>query len=170
MLILKRFLTFGPCLVLFSILILFCWAVGSVQTGIGGAGVGIGLMLLTTLGLAATISSLLTFGGVIPWCRKEGHQPGSIFKLVVWGIPICLLAASLYLYLSITILDEPAQAHQLTAIGMSQAQVVAAIGEPDWKEPGRLWAYRVRGDGIGGLTFPYYYTFDVKGILVSVHS
>lgn len=55
-------------------------------------------------------------------------------------------------------------------IGMTKAQIVALIGPPDWEEPNNLWAYRVRGDGIAGISFPYYFTFDAKGILTSVHS
>ena len=87
-------------------------------------------------------------------------------------ISISLLAVVIliFLYSAITFMDGKPHKINLATVGMSKAQVVAAVGQPDWQEGALLWAYRVKGDGVTGILAPYYFTFDKNGVLVSVHS
>lgn len=169
MLILRRLLTFGPCFVFFWLLLVFICFVGCVLLGAGGS-VGIGLILLASTGLSIAGAALLTFGGVFPWCRANGNTPSFWFRWACTVVAALIPAIALWLFLSITILDKSPRPIQLAKIGMTKSLVIKLIGPPDWREPGMLWAYRVRGDGIGGILVPYYFTFDGKGLLVSVHS
>lgn len=75
-----------------------------------------------------------------------------------------------YLYASITVLDKKTRPLHLVQIGMTKTEVVAVIGEPDWKEGQDMWAYRVRGDGFWGILMPNYFQFDENGILTNAWS
>lgn len=168
----KRLLTFGACVVFLSFLLIFNLIVGSVLGGMGGndSGIEIWHILIVSIGLAVLFSGILVFGNVFPWCRKKQHAGNKIINRVCGVFAVLLMGISLYLYLSITILDKAPRKIQLVKEGMTREQVVELIGHPDWEELGKLWAYRVRGDGIGGILVPYYLTFDGNGLLESVHS
>jgi hypothetical protein len=171
MLTLKRLLTLGPCLVLLSLLLVFDTFVGGVLCGVGGSNSGTGVGLLVASGAVGVFFSImLTFGGAFPWCREKGQPGNKILNRASAVIAVLIIGISLYFYLTITILDKEPQKIQLVKEGMTKAQVVDLIGPPDWEEAENLWAYRVRGDGISGVLFPYYVNFDANGELKFVYS
>ena len=164
----KRILTFTACFILLLPVFLFDTLVGCVQlrieTSLGP------ILLVTAFWLSLLLSYSLVFVGSLPWCSDGehlGNRPVSRICISIVGMATVLMVC---LYSSITFLDTTPNNVQLAKVGMTKTQVLQAVGQPDWKEGQLLWAYRVKGDGIAGILVPYYFTFDSKGFLVSVHS
>ena len=163
-----RIVTFLVCLGFLAPLIILETIVGAVLMGVG-SGLGLAILMLP-LFLSAILSHSLTFGGVLPWCRAPDQLPNRhLVRACTVAVTVATLAM-LYLYSSITVLDAPQRRIEMAKIGMTKPQVAKIIGQPDWKEGGSLWAYRLRGDGFAGIFVPNYFSFDKNGLLESVFS
>ena len=170
MLILKQLLTFCGCFIIMVPLFLFDIFMGVVIFGMNRENsINIMHVAITTLCLSTAFSGILAFSGVFPWTRTLGGPDRKVLRRIGIASVALLICISSYVYLSITILDAEPRKIQLIATGMTKGQVETLIGPPDWTESATgLWAYRVRGDGIGGILVPYYLEFDPQGHLLRV--
>jgi len=168
MLTIKRVLTFFASLALLGPVCIFDTVVGSVLWRVS-TGTALPLLALV-IGLAFILCLVMTFGGVLPWCRAADRGVSINLVRICGCATILAIGLLLYLYSAITFLDEAPRSIQVATTGMTKSQVVSVIGEPDWREGNAIWAYRVRGDGLAGIFLPYYLSFDAKGLLKSIHS
>ena len=168
MLTIKRLVTLVLSFVLLLPVFILDTFIGCVLAQTGNA---LGLLLLASaLVLAFLLSCCLAFSSALPWCREDRRSSKSLFGRICISVTLLAIILLVCLYSCITFLDAKPHQINLATIGMSKAQVLKAVGQPDWREGQLLWAYRVRGDGIAGILVPYYLTFDKNGLLVSIHS
>ena len=164
----KRLLTLAVCFCVLLPVFVFNAFVGGILAHVGNA---VGLVLLgIAIVLCFLLSVCLAFSKAFPWCRKDDRSSNSLSGRVCISISLLAVLILIFLYSSITFMDGKPHKINLATVGMSKAQVLAAVGPPDWQEGLLLWAYRVKGDGVTGILTPYYFTFNKNGVLVSVHS